>query len=82
VTYLLTPLVAQGDAVTVPLRVGIGAALFGTSNNIDFAVRAPSRSACGCAGRLEFYGELALELVFIDPVDLEVQGGLGFRVYL
>src|SRR5215468_9166504 len=34
VTYLVTPVVAQGDAVSVPIRVGIGAALFGTRNDL------------------------------------------------
>jgi hypothetical protein len=81
-TYLVTPLVAQGNAVTVPLRVGIGAALFGTSNNLDVAVRAPFEIALRLRRTpLEFYGELALELIFIDPLDLHIQGGLGFRVY-
>src|SRR5213595_1955242 len=40
-TYLVTPVVAQGNAVSVPLRIGIGAAVFGNRNDIDVAVRAP-----------------------------------------
>ena len=76
---------AQGNAVSVPLRIGIGAAVFGNRNDIDVAVRAPFE--VGLLLRrtpLEFYGEIALALVFIDPANdivLDVQGGLGFRVY-
>jgi hypothetical protein len=81
-TYLVTPLIAQGDAVTVPLRVGIGAAVFGTSNDLNVAVRAPFEIGLRLRrSPLEFYGEIALALVFVDPVGLDVQGGLGFRVY-
>jgi hypothetical protein len=85
-TYLLTPVVAQGNAVTVPIRVGIGAALFGPGDNLDFAARAPFEVGLRLRRTpLEFYGELALELVFVNPandLELDVQGGLGFRVYL
>ncbi|HEY0482388.1 MAG TPA: hypothetical protein VGD37_32930 [Kofleriaceae bacterium] len=81
-TYLVTPLVAQGDAVSVPLRVGIGAAVFGTSNDLNVAVRAPFEIGLRLRrSPLEFYGEIALALVFVDPVGFDVQGGLGFRVY-
>ena len=84
-TYLLTPLVAQGDAVTVPIRIGIGGAIFGTSNDLSFAVRAPFEVGIRLHRTpLEFYGELALALVFVDPQNdllFDVQGGLGFRVY-
>jgi hypothetical protein len=84
-TYLLTPLVAQGDAVTVPIRLGIGAAIFGSSNDLSFAVRAPFEVGIRLHRTpLEFYGELALAMVFVDPANelrLDLQGGLGFRVY-
>jgi hypothetical protein len=84
-TYLVTPLVAQGNAVTVPLRLGIGAAVFGADNDLDVAVRAPFELGLRLRRTpLEFYGEIALALVFVDrPNDLEldVQGGLGFRLY-
>lgn len=84
-TYLVTPLVAHGDSVLVPLRFGIGGALFGTSNDIRFAVRAPFELALRFRRTpLEFYGELALALVFGTPNDslvLDLQGGLGFRVF-
>jgi hypothetical protein len=86
VTYLVTPLVAQGSSVTVPLRLGIGGALYGTSNDIDFAVRAPFEVALRLRrAPLEFYGELALAFTLFDPHDdnlrIDVQGGVGFRVY-
>ena len=81
-TYLVTPLVGQGDSVLVPLRLGIGAALYGTSDDLNVAVRAPFELALRLRrSPLEFYGELALELTLIDPADLDVQGGLGFRVF-
>jgi hypothetical protein len=84
-TYLVTPLVAQGDAVTVPLRLGIGAAVFGNRNDLDFAVRAPFELGLRLRRTpLEFYGEIALALAFIDPqndLELELQGGIGFRLY-
>ena len=81
-TYLVTPLVAQGDAVTVPLRVGIGGAVFGPSDDLHVEVRAPFEIGLRLRRTpLEFYGEITLALVFVDPVDLDVQGGLGFRVY-
>ena len=85
VTYLVTPLVAQGDAVTVPLRLGIGAAVFGDRNDLSFAVRAPFELGLRLRRTpLEFYGEIALALAFIDPqndLELELQGGGGFRLY-
>ena len=82
VTYLITPLIAQGDAVTVPLRVGIGAALFGTRNDLDVAIRAPFEIGLRLRRTpLEFYGELAFALTLFDPVDTDLQGGIGFRVF-
>ena len=85
VTYLVTPLVAQGDAVTLPIRLGIGALLFGPSNDLSFGVRAPFELGLRMRrAPVEFYGEIALALLFIDPaneVEADVQGGLGFRLY-
>src|SRR5512140_2721366 len=84
-TYLVTPLVAQGDAVIVPLRLGIGGAVFGPdSSNIDVGVRFPLE--VGLRFRrapLEIYGEIALLIAFIHPrYDLvEGQGGIGIRFY-
>lgn len=84
-TYLVTPLVGQGESVTVPLRLGIGAALYGFSDNVHVAIRAPLEIGLRMRRTpLEFYGEVALALVLFDPGDalrLDVQGGLGFRVF-
>jgi hypothetical protein len=85
-TYLVTPVVAHGDSVLVPLRFGIGGALYGTSNDIRFAVRAPFEVALRLRRTpIEFYGELALELSFFTPNEdllLDLQGGAGFRVFV
>ncbi|HEX3762535.1 MAG TPA: hypothetical protein VHW23_27725 [Kofleriaceae bacterium] len=85
VTYLITPLIAQGDAVTVPIRFGIGGALFGPGDDLSLAVRAPFEVGVRLRrSPLEFYGEIALAFVFINPPgdpELDVQGGGGFRVY-
>jgi hypothetical protein len=84
-TYLVTPIVAHGDSVLVPLRFGIGGALFGNSDDIRFAIRAPFELALRFRRTpLEFYGELALALVFFTPNEnlaLDLQGGVGFRVF-
>lgn len=85
-TYLVTPLIGHGDAVLVPLRFGIGAALYGTSDDLDFAVRAPFEIALRMRrAPLEFYGEIALALTLLDPgedsLQTDVQGGLGLRLY-
>ena len=80
-----TPLIAQGSSVTVPLRLGVGAALFGPSDNIGFAIRAPLEIGIRMrSAPLEFYGEIALALEVIGAPDdprLDVQGGGGFRLY-
>jgi len=85
-TYLVTPLVAHGDAVLVPIRLGIGAALYGGSNDLDFAVRAPLEIALRLRNApLEFYGEIAVAFTLFDPnedsLQADLQGGLGFRVF-
>lgn len=84
-TYLVTPLVADGDAVIVPLRLGIGGALFGTSDDLNIAVRAPLELGLRFRSTpLEIYGEIALALVFVDPANdlvLDGQGGVGLRFY-
>jgi hypothetical protein len=84
-TYLVTPVVAQGEAVTVPVRLGIGGAIYGPSGDLSVAVRAPFEVGLRLRRTpLEFYGEIALALVFVDPdndVFFDVQGGLGFRLY-
>ncbi|HET7499585.1 MAG TPA: hypothetical protein VFK02_01225 [Kofleriaceae bacterium] len=84
-TYLVTPVVARGSSVLVPLRLGIGAALYGPSEDIGFAVRAPFEVGLRLrSAPLEFYGEIALALEVVGTRDdprLYVQGGLGLRFY-
>jgi hypothetical protein len=85
-TYLVTPLVAHGSSVLVPIRLGIGGAVYGTRNDLDFAVRAPFELALRLrSAPLEFYGEIALAFTLFDPGDndlrIDLQGGLGFRVF-
>jgi hypothetical protein len=85
VTYLVTPMIAQGSSVLVPIRLGIGGALFGNSDDLRFAIRAPFEVGLRLrSAPIEFYGELALALVLFTPNDslrLDFQGGVGFRVY-
>jgi hypothetical protein len=83
--YLVTPLIAQGKSVSVPLRVGIGAALYGPSNDLGLAIRAPLEVGLRLrSAPLEIYGEIALALEVIgrrSELNLELQGGVGFRLY-
>jgi hypothetical protein len=85
-TYLVTPLIGQGDAVIVPVRIGIGGALYGTSNDLDVAIRAPLEIGLRLRrAPVEFYGEVALALTLFDAgadsLQVDVQGGIGFRLY-
>ena len=79
-TYLVTPLVTQGDSISVPLRFGIGAAVFGDSNNVHVGARVPVEIALRFRSPLEIYGELAA-LFTIDEGDLDLQGGGGIRLF-
>jgi hypothetical protein len=80
-TYLVTPLVGHGSSVLVPLRIGIGAALLGPSDDLTVAIRAPLELGLRMrSAPLEFYGEIALALTFRDS-DIHLQGGIGFRVF-
>lgn len=82
VTYLVTPFVGRGRSILVPLRLGVGAAVYGVEDNVDFAVRAPLE--IGLRFRrtpLEIYGELALAFQLSGGADLYGQGGIGLRVY-
>jgi hypothetical protein len=82
VTYLVTPLVGHGTSVLVPLRLGIGAALYGPGDDINVAIRAPFEVGLRLRRTpLEFYGEIALLITLVDPVFADVQAGLGFRVF-
>ena len=90
-TYLVQPMVAHGDSVLVPLRLGIGVAIFDQNGHFDddlnMAVRVPFE--IGFRFRrtpLEIYLEVALKVTFLDgePYDhetVDLDGGLGLRFY-
>jgi hypothetical protein len=75
--------------VLIPLRIGIGGAAYDGgrfANEINLAVRAPLE--LGLRFRrtpLEIYGEIALEITFVDGGNndetVNVQGGVGIRFY-
>jgi hypothetical protein len=80
-TYLLTPVIGHGRSVSVPLRLGIGVAVFDT-NDTNVAVRAPLEIGLMFHSvPLELYGEIALFVPFVRNVDAELQGGIGLRFY-
>ncbi|HEY5947078.1 MAG TPA: hypothetical protein VIV40_16355 [Kofleriaceae bacterium] len=90
-TYLVQPLVADGDSVIVPLRVGIGVAVFDDygrfNDDLNVAARVPFE--VGLRFRrtpLELYFEIALKMTFIDENNnhpfVDLDGGVGLRFYL
>jgi hypothetical protein len=89
VTYLATLAMGHGESVNVPIRLGIGGAIYddGSFNNgTNLAVRAPLQ--IGLRFRrtpIEIYGEVALKLTFLDDNNnndtVDLDGGVGFRVY-
>jgi hypothetical protein len=88
-TYLVTPFVGVGDSIMVPLRLGIGGAIYDDGNfdnGTNLAVRAPLE--IGLRFRrtpIEIYGEVALKLTFFDDHDndetVDLDGGVGIRFY-
>lgn len=85
-TYLVTPVVGHGSSVLVPLRLGIGVAVFEPSNDIDVAVRFPLEVGIRFrTAPLEIYGELALKVTLVHPndnyPDADLDGGIGLRFY-
>lgn len=86
VTYLVTPAVGHGRSVIVPFRIGIGVALIDSGvrfgDDLHVGVRAPLE--IGFKFRhvpLELYGELSVLLVLQNSPFLDVDGGIGFRIY-
>lgn len=70
VTYLVQPLVARGKSVLVPVRLGIGVAVFDDAGrfNEDLHVAARFPLQIGIMFRrtpLEIYGEIALKMIGI-----------------
>lgn len=90
-TYLVQPMVAHGDSVLVPLRLGVGVAIFDDRGRFDddlnLAARVPFE--IGLRFRrtpLEIYFEIALKVTFLDEYDdhetVDLDGGIGLRFYL
>lgn len=91
VTYLVTPVVSSGSSVIVPLRLGIGGAVFDDRdrfNDLNVAVRFPLEVALVFRNSpVEIYGEVALKMTLVDGGDnnhpfLDLDGGIGIRFYL
>ena len=89
-TYLVQPLITHGDSVMVPLRIGIGGAVFDDRGRYDgdlhLAMRVPFQ--LGIMFRrtpLEIYFEIALKATVIDEGNdhrfLDLDGGVGIRFY-
>jgi hypothetical protein len=91
VTYLVQPLLARGDTVLVPLRVGIGGAIYDHAGRFDqdlhLAVRVPFQVGIMFTRTpLEIYFEIALKGTVLAGDDhdhrfLDVDGGIGIRFY-
>ncbi len=85
-TYLATPFVGQGRSVLVPLRIGIGVAVFDSgvrfADNTNVAVRAPLELGFKFrSAPVELYGEIALLIPFVHNAEVDLTGGIGFRIY-
>jgi len=81
-TYLYTLAAGRGRSVVIPIRLGIGAALFGNSDHIDVAGRVPLELGFRFRGTpLELYLEAALLLVATHGGDFDGQWGVGLRFY-
>jgi len=89
VTYLATLGVAHGRTVSVPIRLGVGVAIYDDGSfdtGVNVAVRAPLEIGFRFHNApIELYGEVALKLTLIDENnnndDVDLDGGFGFRVY-
>ena len=89
VTYLATLAVGHGESVNVPIRIGIGGAIYDDrnfDNGTNLGVRAPLQ--IGLKFRrtpIELYGEVALLVTFVGDHryrdDIDLQGGIGLRFY-
>jgi hypothetical protein len=83
--YLVTLFAGQGRSIVVPLRLGIGGAIYGDSDDLNVGVRVPFE--VGIRFRrapIELYGEIAPMLTFLDDGfhgHLDLQGGIGVRFY-
>jgi hypothetical protein len=81
-TYLYTLAAGRGRSVIIPLRIGIGAAVFGNSDHLDFGGRVPFEIAFRFRSTpLELYLEPALLLIATHGGDVVGQFGVGLRFY-
>lgn len=87
-TFLAAPWVGRGDSVVVPIRLGIGVAVYDNDGGedwgegVDVAARAPLQLAFQFVGTpLEIYLEIALRLELFDDVHAQPDGGIGIRFY-
>jgi hypothetical protein len=82
-TFLATPFVANGRSVLVPFRIGIGGAIYEYGDDIGFAARVPFQVGFQFrSAPIEIYLELAMRLHLVpNDVDLDLDGGIGFRFY-
>jgi len=85
-TYLYQVANGRGRSVRVPLRIGIGGAIYGHEDDINVGVRAPLELGLRFTRTpIEVYGEIAVLVTFIDDNnnydDIDLQGGVGLRFY-
>ena len=87
VTYLVTPYYGRGDGVRIPIRLGIGGAVYGAlDDDTNLAVRVPFELGFRFTRTpIELYGELALVVTLIDENDnnkfADIDGGIGVRFF-
>ena len=85
VTYLMTPFAARGSSVIVPLRLGIGGAVYGAlEGDTGVGVRAPLELGFRFRNNpLELYLEIAAFVQLLGPggADFGIDGGIGLRIY-
>jgi hypothetical protein len=91
VTYLLRPFEGHGESITVPLRLGIGGAVYDQgghfNDDLNLAARFPFEIALMFRRTpLEIYFEIAAKITVIDEGDnhptADLDGGIGIRFYL
>jgi len=88
-TYLVTPFWGYGNSINIPIRLGIGLALYDHSRFADetnVAVRVPLELGIRFHSvPLEIYGEIAVKVTFVDPgyddPPADLDGGIGLRFY-
>jgi hypothetical protein len=88
-TYLVTPFWGYGTSINVPIRLGIGVAIFDHgpfADEVNVAARFPLELGIRFHSvPLELYGELTVKITFVDPnnndPDVDLDGGVGLRFY-